>query len=78
MVTTMKSELSTPEEIKRLRVKARLTQKETADLFGISLNYWQKKELSKDSAQNRKVSKSEYILLLLLAGEHPDFKLVKH
>jgi len=78
MVTAMKSELSTPEEIKRLRVKAGLTQKETADLFGISLNYWQKKELSKDSAQNRKVSKSEYILLLLLAGEHPDFKLMKH
>lgn len=67
----------TPEEIKRLRVKAGLTQKEAAELMGVSLNYWQRKELSRDSAQNRKVSKSEYVLLLLLAGEHLDFELVK-
>jgi len=67
----------TPEEIKRLRTKAGLTQKETSELMGVSLNYWQRKELSRDSAQNRKVSKSEYTLLLLLAEEHPDFTLVK-
>lgn len=68
---------SAPEEIKRLRIKAGLTQKETSELMGVSLNYWQRKELSKDSPQNRKVSKSEYTLLLLLAGEHPDCTLVK-
>ncbi|WGL99770.1 XRE family transcriptional regulator (plasmid) [Arsenophonus sp. aPb] len=67
----------TAETVKRLRVKTGLTQKEIAKLFGISLNYWQRKELNPDSAQHRKISKSEYTLLLLLAGEHPDFILQK-
>ncbi|WGM08723.1 helix-turn-helix domain-containing protein [Arsenophonus nasoniae] len=65
------------EEIKVLRVKTGLTQKEIAKLFGISLNYWQRKELSKNSNQHRKITKSEYMLLLLLAGEHPKFILSK-
>jgi len=69
--------LPTAEDIKQLRKKTGLTQKEVAQLFGISLNYWQRKELNKESIQHRKISKSEYTLLLLLAGEHPEFILKK-
>ncbi|BBI93099.1 helix-turn-helix domain-containing protein [Serratia symbiotica] len=65
------------EEIKSLRVKTGLTQKEIAMLFGISLNYWQRKELPKSSIQHRKITNSEYMLLQLLAGEHPEFILNK-
>jgi transcriptional regulator with XRE-family HTH domain len=73
----MNSHNYSPSEVKRLRIKAGLTQREAAELCGVSLNYWQRKELSEGSRQFRRVSKSEFLLLLLLAGEHPDFVLIK-
>lgn len=62
-----------PQEIKRLRVKAGLTQNKAAELFGMSLSNWQRKE----SINGRVVpiSASEFILLQLMAGEHPDYVL---
>lgn len=73
----MSSHSYSPSEVKRLRIKAGLTQREAAELCGVSLNYWQRKELSEESKQFRRVSKSEFSLLQLLAGEHPEFFLVK-
>ncbi|WP_210532016.1 helix-turn-helix domain-containing protein [Pantoea ananatis] len=73
----MNSHNFSPSEIKRLRMKAGLTQREAAELVGVSLNYWQRKELSEESKQFRRVSRSEFLLLQLLAGEHPDFILIK-
>lgn len=73
----MNSHNFSPSEVKRLRMKAGLTQRQAAELMGVSLNYWQRKELSEESKQFRRVSRSEFLLLLLLAGEHPDFILVK-
>lgn len=66
-----------PEEVKRLRLKMNLTQKEMAKIFGVSHSYIQKKEINKLSPSYRKMSNSESIVTLLLANEHPHFKLVK-
>lgn len=68
---------ATPEEIKRLRIKANLTQKATADLFGLSLSSWQRKEIPKKSINYRSVTTGELWVLLLLADEHPDYVLTK-
>lgn len=64
-----------PAEVKRLRVKAGLTQNKAAELFGMSLSNWQRKE----SITGRVVpiTASEFILLQLLAGEHSDYVLRK-
>lgn len=66
----------TPENIKRLRISAGLTLKECANIFGISLRGWQKKEES-NTINSRGITKGEYLYLLLLAGEHPEFTLKK-
>lgn len=62
-------------EVKRLRVKAGLTQKQAAELSGMSLSNWQRKE----SITGRvvPVTESEFMLLQLLAGEHPDYVLIR-
>lgn len=65
-----------PEDIKRLRISAGLTLKECANIFGISLRGWQKKEES-NTVSSRGITKGEYLYLLLLAGEHPEFILKK-
>ncbi|HFP8670550.1 TPA: helix-turn-helix domain-containing protein [Providencia stuartii] len=64
-----------PTEIKQLRIKTGLTQRELAEFFGMSLSNWQRKE----SVTGRVVpiTNAEYFALLLLAGEHPDFVLEK-
>jgi transcriptional regulator with XRE-family HTH domain len=66
-----------PEEVKRLRLKANMTQNQMAKLFGISLFSWQRKEIPATSKNNRPINGGEYITLLLLAGEHPDYVLCK-
>ncbi|UCQ29620.1 helix-turn-helix domain-containing protein (plasmid) [Edwardsiella tarda] len=67
--------MNSPMEIKRLRVKANLTQKQAAEFFGMSLSNWQRKE----SITGRVVpiTDSEFMLLQLLAGEHPEYVLCK-
>ena len=70
--------LPEPEEVKRLRLKANMTQKQMAELFGMSLSSWQRKEITTTSTNYRPVNGGEFITLLLLAGEHPDYKLVKN
>ncbi|EBR1018861.1 helix-turn-helix domain-containing protein [Salmonella enterica] len=64
-----------PSEIKRLRVKAGLTQSKAAELFGMSLSNWQRKE----SITGRVVpiTASEFMLLQLIAGEHPEYILCR-
>lgn len=64
-----------PTEIRQLRIKTGLTQKELAEFFGMSLSNWQRKE----SVTGRVVpiTNAEYFALLLLAGDHPDFVLEK-
>ena len=64
-----------PAEIRQLRIKTGLTQKELAEFFGMSLSSWQRKE----SVTGRVVpiTNAEYFSLLLLAGDHPDFVLEK-
>lgn len=64
-----------PSEVKRLRVKAGLTQSKAAKLFGMSLSNWQRKESI--SGRVVPITASEFILLQLMAGEHPDYKLCK-
>lgn len=62
-------------EIKRLRLKSGLTQKKTAEIFGMSLSNWQRKECI--NGRVVPVTNSEFMLLQLLAGEHPDYLLCK-
>ena len=66
-----------PKEVKRIRLKAGLTQKEMAKLAGIGLSSWQKKETAETLKSYSPISGAEYNLLLLLAGEHPDYVLCK-
>lgn len=73
--TVVAIEPPTPEHIKALRVSANLSLKETAAMFGYSLRAWQRKEES--GSTNTKLSVGEFQLLLLLAGEHPEFKLTR-
>ncbi|HFG7810638.1 TPA: helix-turn-helix domain-containing protein [Salmonella enterica subsp. enterica serovar Java] len=66
-----------PEEVKRLRLKANMTQKQMSELFNMSLSSWQRKEISASSKNYRPINSGEYITLLLLAGEHPEYVLCK-
>ena len=61
----------TPEQVKSARVAAGLTQRECAARMGYELRGWQKKEES--GASSRGLTIGEYELLLMLAGQHPDF-----
>lgn len=65
----------TPADVRAARMAAGLTQRACADRFGYTLTGWQKKENS-SGASMRSLSRGEYELLLLLAGQHPDFRLV--
>jgi hypothetical protein len=64
----------TAEQVKTARVAAGMTQQACADRFDYLLRSWQKKE--QDGANGRLLSPGEFELLLLLAGQHPDFSLV--
>ena len=63
----------TPEPVRAARIAADLTQSACAERFGYSLRRWQAKE---DAGQyGSTLSLGEYELLLLLAGQHPDYTL---
>lgn len=65
--------MPTPEQVRAARLAAGLTQVACAARFGYSLRGWQSKE---DAGENgRNLSCGEYELLLLLAGQHPEFSL---
>ncbi len=63
----------TPDQVKAARAAAGLKQHECAERFGYSVRGWQKKEES--GASGRALSRGEWELLLLLAGQHPEFTL---
>lgn len=65
--------IPTPEQVRAARLAAGLTQSLCAERFGYSLRGWQSKE---DAGENgRWLSSGEYELLLLLAGQHPEFAM---
>ena len=66
-------EVPTASNVRATRIAAGLTQRECAERFGYQLRGWQKKEESGTSA--RALSVGEWQLLLLLAGQHPEFIL---
>ncbi|WP_238552202.1 hypothetical protein [Herminiimonas sp. CN] len=55
---------------------AGLTQRACAERFGYSLTGWQKKEDA--GLSGRSLSVGEWELLLLLAGQHPNFALQRN
>lgn len=63
----------TPAQVRETRMAANLTQRACADRFGYSLTGWQKKEDAGTSG--RSLSVGEWELLLLLAGQHPNYTL---
>lgn len=69
--------INSPENIKVLRKKIGLTQKECAEMFGMTARSWRRKEEPQTTASNTTLSPIEFNYLLLLAGEHPDYVLCK-
>lgn len=67
---------NTPENVKKLRLKAGLTQKECSHIYGVGLRTWQKKE-EVNTQNSQSLSLVEFEFLLLLAGEHPEYVLCK-
>ncbi|WP_340617401.1 hypothetical protein [Xenorhabdus entomophaga] len=65
----------TPEQVKQARIAAGLTLKEVAEIFGYQLNSWQQKESA--GKITRTLTVGEYKYLLLLAGSHPEYEIVK-
>ncbi len=59
--------------IRELRIAAGFSQQTAAERFDLSLRVWQMKETGKNPTP---LSQGEYELLLLLAGEHPNFSLL--
>jgi len=70
-----KLELPTGYEVKTARLAAGYMLKDAAEIFGYQLRSWQKKEESGSS--HRQLSIGEWHFLLLLAGQHPEFQLVR-
>lgn len=68
----------TPANVKALRLKAGLTQKQAGEIFATGLRGWQRRE-EDGTKSNVSLTVGEYHYLLLLAGEHPQYKLtLKH
>lgn len=65
-----------PENVKKLRLKAGLTQKECSNIYGVGLRTWQKKE-EVNTQNSQSLSQVEFEFLLLLAREHPEYTLCK-
>ena len=65
----------TTEQVKNARIKAGLSIQEAADRFGFTYTAWQAKETN--GKTSRGLAAGTYELLLLLAGEHPEYELVK-
>ncbi|MEQ1968237.1 hypothetical protein ABLA30_14705 [Xenorhabdus nematophila] len=65
----------TPEQVKKARIAAGLTLKEAAEIFGYQLVSWQQKEGAGKTTRSLTVGEYEY--LLLLAGSHSEYEIVK-
>lgn len=66
---------NTPENIRALRVFCGLTQKACADIYGVTLRSWQKREEPEDSANFIRMNKIHFEYLLLMADKHPKYWL---
>lgn len=66
---------NTPENIRALREFCGLSIKQCADIFGMPLRTWQKREEPTDSVSHVKLDKIHFEYLLLLADKHPSFWL---
>lgn len=67
-----KMESPTPNELKRLQLLTGLTRKELAERLGLSLKSWD--NLTSVNSK-KKILDVRYEILLILAGEHPEFEL---
>lgn len=67
---------NSPKNVRVIRKKIGLTQTQCANLFGVSLRSWQRRE-AEGTVKDIKTSKIEFEYLLLLAGKHPDYVLCK-
>jgi len=65
----------TPEQIRGAREAANLSPAECAKEFGYKENSWRQKEFG--GTNGRGLTWGEYQYLLLRAGQHPDYILVK-
>ncbi len=65
----------TPGEIITTREAAGLTREQAAERFGYAPEGWRKKEVN--GSHSRVLSKGEFELLQLLAGQHPDYVLTR-
>ncbi|MEG7664973.1 hypothetical protein U0D24_21620 [Hafnia paralvei] len=65
-------ESPTPNELKRLQLLTGLTRKELAERLGLSLKSWD--NLTSVNSK-KKILDVRYEILLILAGEHPEFEL---
>ncbi|EQB8485159.1 helix-turn-helix domain-containing protein [Escherichia coli] len=68
---------NTPENIKRLRQKIGLTQRECAEIFSMNPRTWRRKEEPAGTASGTALTPVEFKYLQLLAGEHPEYVLRK-
>lgn len=66
---------NTPENVRKLRESCGLTLKECAEIFGMPLRTWQKREEPINSASHVKIDKIHFEFLLLLAGKHHKYFL---
>ncbi|RFQ79741.1 hypothetical protein CRE04_23040 [Escherichia coli] len=66
-----------PENIKRLRQKIGLTQRECAEIFSMNPRTWRRKEEPAGTASGTALTPVEFKYLQLLAGEHPEYVLRK-
>ncbi|EDW8942661.1 XRE family transcriptional regulator [Salmonella enterica subsp. enterica] len=68
---------NSPENIKILRKKIGITQKECAEMFGMTARSWRRKEEPTGTVSGTTLSPVEFKYLLLLAGEDPDYVLCR-
>jgi len=61
-------------EIRDLRMKAGLTTRQMAELFGVQQRTWQAKEM--EGKNGRSLSFAEFQYLQLILEQHPHMKLV--
>uniref|UniRef100_UPI00132FC686 XRE family transcriptional regulator n=1 Tax=Escherichia coli TaxID=562 RepID=UPI00132FC686 len=66
----------TPKKIKKLSLKAGITQKQCSHIYGVGLKKKKKKE-EVNTQNSQSLSLVEFEFLLLLAGEHPEYVLCK-
>lgn len=65
----------TPSQVRNAQDAAGLTSAQCAEIFGYSKAGWDKKLQS--GASSRSLSIGEYAYLLLIAGQHPEYELVR-